>query len=336
MAGGKSTAEMVVVDGGAEGSAKSLAIRGTISDAFKQAWAGAMFSPGKQIFQPANLGAKKEVRFWAKGDGKTYRVFIFAESKGFAPLTQTFVAGAEWKEYVFPLSSFDGIDGHDIMALIFGGGPAPGTLRVPDRSCRVPIQAQIALSLAVISLTTSLGWTKYVWLIFLPAFFVEPVLHRASARCGRRTSRRAAIFVATYFRGHWVGGHALVAESCWCRSRSASVFSPVNPGAYVFFTYAASFAARFERSSDAAAWIAAITAIGLVVAFEIHAPLYFWLSHGVFTPLIGAVNSALCAGRARERRSSTRRTQRSSISPPSPSASASRAICTTCSGTRCR
>lgn len=126
MAGGKSTAEMTVVDGGAEGSAKSLAIRGTISDAFKQAWAGAMFSPGKQVFQPANLVPKKEIRFWAKGDGKTYRVFIFSESKGFAPLTQTFVAGAEWKEYVFPLAAFDGIDGRGIMALIFGGGPAPG------------------------------------------------------------------------------------------------------------------------------------------------------------------------------------------------------------------
>ncbi len=126
MAGGKSTAEMVVVDGGADGTAKSLAIRGTISDVFKQAWAGAMFSPGKQIFQPANLGGKKELRFWAKGDGKTYRVFIFAESKGFVPLTQPFVAGTDWKEYVLPLSAFDGIDGHDIMALIFGGGPAPG------------------------------------------------------------------------------------------------------------------------------------------------------------------------------------------------------------------
>ena len=125
MAGGKSVAEMAVVDGGAS-SAKSLAIRGTISDAFNQAWAGAMFTPGKQVFQPANLGDRKEVRFWAKGDGKTYRVFIFAESKGYVPLTQSFVAGSEWKEYVFPLSAFGGIDGRGIMALIFGGGPAPG------------------------------------------------------------------------------------------------------------------------------------------------------------------------------------------------------------------
>ncbi len=127
MAGGKSTAEMLVVDGGAEGSAKSLAVRGTISNAFAQAWAGAMFSPGKQVFQPANLASKTELRFWTKGDGKTYRVFIFAESKGFVPLTQTFVAGAEWQEIVLPLSAFNGTDGHDVMAVIFGGGPAPGS-----------------------------------------------------------------------------------------------------------------------------------------------------------------------------------------------------------------
>lgn len=126
MAGGKSTAETAVIDGGAEGSAKSLRIHGTISDAFAQAWAGAMFSPGKQIFQPANLSDKKELRFWTKGDGKTYRVFIFDEGKGFAPLTQTFIAGPDWREVVFPLSAFGGSDGKGIMAVIFGGGPAPG------------------------------------------------------------------------------------------------------------------------------------------------------------------------------------------------------------------
>jgi imidazolonepropionase-like amidohydrolase len=126
MAGGKSVADMSVVDGGAAGSPKSLGIRGTISDAFNQAWAGAMFSPGSQIFQPANLGARKELHFWTKGDGKTYRVFIFSESKGYVPLTQTFVAESEWKEYVFPLAAFGGIDGRGIMAVIFGGGPAAG------------------------------------------------------------------------------------------------------------------------------------------------------------------------------------------------------------------
>jgi hypothetical protein len=85
-----------------------------------------MFSPGQQPFTPANLSSKKEVRFWAKGDGKTYRVMIFAESRGYMPLMRTFVAGSEWAEHVFPLSAFGGIDGKDVMALIFSGGPQPG------------------------------------------------------------------------------------------------------------------------------------------------------------------------------------------------------------------
>ncbi|MDB4906141.1 MAG: putative hydrolase [Gemmatimonadetes bacterium] len=126
IAGGKSTGAFAVVDGGAEGSAKSLEISGMISGAFAQAWAGAMFTPGAQMFQPVNLSSKTEVRFWTKGDGKTYRIFIFSQGKGYAPLTLQFVAGAEWKEYVFPFSDFRGIDGHDVMAIIFGGGPAAG------------------------------------------------------------------------------------------------------------------------------------------------------------------------------------------------------------------
>jgi len=127
IAGGKSSAELSVSDGGAQGSTRSLAIHGTISNAFAQAWAGAMFSPGAQVFQPANLSGKREIRFYARGDGKTYRLIVFSESKGFAPSAQTFVAGADWTEVVFPISAFGGTDGHDLTALIFSGGPAAGT-----------------------------------------------------------------------------------------------------------------------------------------------------------------------------------------------------------------
>jgi imidazolonepropionase-like amidohydrolase len=126
MAGGKSSGQMSVMEGGASNSAKSLSITGTISGALPYAWAGAMFTPGAQPMQPVNLSSKKEITFWAKGDGKTYRVMIFAQSKGYAPLVQTFVAAAAWEQITMPLSAFSGIDGHDIMALIFAGGPQPG------------------------------------------------------------------------------------------------------------------------------------------------------------------------------------------------------------------
>ena len=126
MANGKSEAGMKVVTGGADGSAGALEVTGTISPALPYAWGGAMYSPGQQVMAPANLSARKEVAFRARGDGKTYRVMIFAQSKGYTPLMQTFVAGPDWKEYVFPLSAFGGTDGHDLMALMFVGGPQPG------------------------------------------------------------------------------------------------------------------------------------------------------------------------------------------------------------------
>jgi imidazolonepropionase-like amidohydrolase len=134
MAGGKSTGDMKVVDGGASGSAKALEISGTIAPDVGFAWAGAMFSPGVQVFAPANLSSKKEILFHARGDGQTYRVLVFAASKGQTPLQQTFVAGADWQEHVFPISAFGGIDGRDIQSIMVVGGPKPGpfSIRIDD------------------------------------------------------------------------------------------------------------------------------------------------------------------------------------------------------------
>jgi hypothetical protein len=38
---------------------------------------------------------------------------------------QTFVAGADWKQYSFPISSFE-TDGHDVTNLAFARGQEPG------------------------------------------------------------------------------------------------------------------------------------------------------------------------------------------------------------------
>jgi two-component system sensor histidine kinase DesK len=128
-----------------------------------------------------------------------------------------------------------------------------------------------------------------VWLIFLPAFLVEPALRHASAGAWTAYIAAAAAFVVVYVHAQRAGGRPLVIAVLVPLAFGLG-FSPANTGAYIFFTYAASSAAKIERSGEAAAWIVAITAIGLLVAFGINAPLYFWLGHGVFTPLIGAVN----------------------------------------------
>src|SRR5436190_3242516 len=120
IANGKSTGNIEVASG-------ALHVTGMISNAIPYAWAGAMWSPGATPMAPANLSSTKELRFRARGDGGgTYRVLVFAQSKGMFPLMRTFVAGTEWSAYAMPWSSFNGIDAHDVMAVLFCGGPQPG------------------------------------------------------------------------------------------------------------------------------------------------------------------------------------------------------------------
>ena len=123
---GKSTADMKIVDGGAEGSLHAMDIAGQIDGGLPFAWAGVMFSPGAQPFDPVNLAAKKSISFFAKGDGQTYRVMFFTASGGRMPSQQTFTAGSDWKKVSIPFSAFNGTDGHDIAAILFVGGPAAG------------------------------------------------------------------------------------------------------------------------------------------------------------------------------------------------------------------
>ncbi len=123
---GKSTAEIQVVEGGVEGTAGALEVTGEIRPGFAFPWAGAMFFPSETPFTPANLSSKEGLSFWAKGDGKIYRVLLFSAERGPIPVEQSFVAGPEWERHAFPLAAFDGIDGHDLQGVLFTGGPQPG------------------------------------------------------------------------------------------------------------------------------------------------------------------------------------------------------------------
>jgi imidazolonepropionase-like amidohydrolase len=126
IAGGKSDATLEAAAGGAAGTAGAMRVKGTIDAGLPYAWAGAMFSPAAQPFAPADLSSRKAITFWAKGDGKQYRLMVFTAHTGRMPLIRTFVAGPEWTEVVMPFSAFGDVDGRDVMAFIFAGGPAPG------------------------------------------------------------------------------------------------------------------------------------------------------------------------------------------------------------------
>jgi peroxiredoxin len=124
MMGGKSTAETALVQE-SDGNG-SLRVAGMIDGGLPFAWAGAIFYPGGQPFAPANLSAARRITFRARGDGGTYRLLLFAASLGRMPASESFTAGEAWQRWSFDLSSFNGVDGGDVQAILFTGGPGPG------------------------------------------------------------------------------------------------------------------------------------------------------------------------------------------------------------------
>jgi hypothetical protein len=85
-----------------------------------------MFHPGAAPEEAVDLSKKKEISFWAKGDGKTYSLAVQTQTNaGSVPPIKPFVAGPEWKQYSFPISSFE-TDGHDINAIAFARAQDPG------------------------------------------------------------------------------------------------------------------------------------------------------------------------------------------------------------------
>ncbi|MGA8431112.1 MAG: CIA30 family protein [Candidatus Sulfotelmatobacter sp.] len=117
--GGKSTASMQVVDGGANNSKGALRVTGEVISGAPFTWAGALFAPGSSPEDPANLSSKQAISFWAKGDGKTYALAVRTLSRqNEMPGIKTFVAGPDWQQYSFPISGFN-TDGQDVLTLAF-------------------------------------------------------------------------------------------------------------------------------------------------------------------------------------------------------------------------
>jgi imidazolonepropionase-like amidohydrolase len=130
--GGKSTADMKVVSGGAQGSKSAMEVNGEISEG-PVSWAGAMYFPGPAPMSPANLAGKKNITFWARGDARKFQVMVYSQSGGYIPKVQNFNAGADWTKVTLPLSSFE-TDGHDVTAIFFGafGGSGKFTLTLDN------------------------------------------------------------------------------------------------------------------------------------------------------------------------------------------------------------
>jgi len=130
MMGGKSTVGLAVVDAGATGTSKALAVSGEIVPGFAFPWAGAMFFAGDAPMAPANLSTVSQIVFQAKGTPGTYRLMAFAETLGQVPSGQLFEVEEEWREVTLSVDGFRGADFSGLTALLWTGGPALGAFEL--------------------------------------------------------------------------------------------------------------------------------------------------------------------------------------------------------------
>lgn len=112
------SANLSRVPAGANGSKGSLQLSGVPTE--RSYWAAAAFFPGERPFAPANLSSKNGISFWAKGDGKTYRIMLYSGGADAMPATIPFVAGPDWRHFRFSFSDLVGVDKRAVLAVMFG------------------------------------------------------------------------------------------------------------------------------------------------------------------------------------------------------------------------
>ena len=123
-AGGKSTAAIAVEPDGANGSTGALRVTGEVA-AGAWPWAGAMFTAAATGRAVADLSAADGVAFQARGDGRTYRLMVFAKRLGGPPTVRAFTAGPSWDAHSVTFEEL-GLDGTDIIAIAFSADGKPG------------------------------------------------------------------------------------------------------------------------------------------------------------------------------------------------------------------
>jgi imidazolonepropionase-like amidohydrolase len=129
--GGKSTATMEVVDGGANGTAKSLRVHAVTDAGSMYPWAGVKLDFGDTPMAPVDLSARSGVTLFARGD-TSITVLLFAASSGRIPRATTIHAGADWTAVNIAWSDL-GVNGKDVQAILFcGNGPGTSDFQIDE------------------------------------------------------------------------------------------------------------------------------------------------------------------------------------------------------------
>jgi ABC-2 type transport system permease protein len=130
MRGGNSTASQRVTEGGAANSRHALEISGRIGDGIQYPFAGTAFFPdGPAEGKIMNFTGRRELAFFARGDGRQYTVVFLGEPPGGIPPMYGFTATAEWQQVRIPLADVLGLDPARVHGIVIGNNGPPGDFR---------------------------------------------------------------------------------------------------------------------------------------------------------------------------------------------------------------
>ena len=146
-----------------------------------------------------------------------------------------------------------------------------------------------------------LGWTPYVWLIYLTMPFIPLAMGHGGPWAWGVTVASVAVFLPLYFRGHWLSGRRLL-KLVGAIVLLAVVTSPVNSGCTVYFIYAAAFLGDVARPAVAFRWLLAIEAVLLLETAIADLRPEGWVPAAVFTLVVGGVNVHFAAQGRRDAR----------------------------------
>lgn len=133
------------------------------------------------------------------------------------------------------------------------------------------------------------GWTPYVWLIYLGFFFVQPVVVRADWKQWLVTGLAACLFLVLYFASYWFHGRRRLAIAGAIALLGLG-FAPWNEGAAVFIIYASTGIAYTGTAGFAAKVLAGLLAIVAAEALLFHLSIWFWVYCIGLSVSIGSVS----------------------------------------------
>ena len=136
---------------------------------------------------------------------------------------------------------------------------------------------------------TGLGWTPFLWLIYLFYLVIFPFVGEKGPAVWALTAASAAIFLPLYFYGHWLSGSRLL-PIVGAIALLGAVVTPWNAGATVFFIYAAAFLGDSGPPRVAARRLAVLLALMLVEAWWLGWPVRVWIAPLVVGAAIGGAN----------------------------------------------